>query len=56
MAAERWQRAVRKLLRVKAKTAFLNAGGVRGDFARLWPATYLDAALDVECAKRESGN
>ena len=54
MAAERWRRAVRKLLRVKAKTAFLNAGGVRGDFARLWPATYLDAALDWECAKRES--
>jgi DNA-binding response OmpR family regulator len=56
IAAERWRRAVRKLLRVKAKTAFLNAGGARGDFARLWPATYLDAALDSECAKRESGN
>jgi DNA-binding response OmpR family regulator len=56
MAAEQRQRAVRKLLRVKAKTAFLNAGGARGDFSRLWPATYLDAALDLECAKRESGN
>jgi len=53
IAAERKQRAVRKLLRLKAKTAFLNAGGVRGDFARLWPATYLDAALDWESAKRE---
>jgi len=53
IAAERSQRAVRKLLRLKAKKAFLNAGGVRGDFARLWPATYLDAALDWECAKRE---
>jgi DNA-binding response OmpR family regulator len=53
MAAERRQRAVRKLLRLKAKNAFLNAGGARGDFVRLWPATYLDAALDWECAKRE---
>ena len=53
MAAERKQRAVRKLLRLKAKNAFLNAGGARGDFVRLWPATYLDAALDWECAKRE---
>ena len=52
IAAERRQRAVRKLLRLKAKKAFLKAGGVRGDFARLWPATYLDAALDWECAKR----
>jgi DNA-binding response OmpR family regulator len=56
MAAERRQRAVRKLLRLKAKNAFLNAGGARGDFARLWPATYLDAALDWECAKRECSN
>jgi DNA-binding response OmpR family regulator len=53
MAAEQKQRAVRKLLRLKAKNAFLNAGGARGDFLRLWPATYLDAALDLECAKRE---
>jgi len=53
MAAERRQRAVRKLLRLRAKNAFENAGGARGDFARLWPATYLDAALDWECAKRE---
>ena len=53
MAAERKQRAVRKLLRLKAKNAFLNAGGARGDFVRLWPATYLDAALDWESAKRE---
>jgi len=53
MAAERNQRAVRKLLRLKAKNAFLNAGGVRGDFLRLWPATYLDAALHWESAKRE---
>jgi DNA-binding response OmpR family regulator len=52
MAEERRQRAVRKLLRLKAKNAFLNAGGARGDFARLWPATYLDAALDWEGAKR----
>jgi len=56
MAAERKQRAVRKLLRLKAKNAFLNAGGARGDFVRLWPATYLDAALDWECAKRERSN
>jgi len=56
MAAERSQRAVRKLLRLKAKTAFLRAGGARGDFVRLWPATYLDAALAWECAKRESSN
>jgi DNA-binding response OmpR family regulator len=56
MAADRRQRAVRKLLRLKAKNAFLNAGGARGDFARLWPATYLDAALDWECAKRERSN
>jgi len=53
IAAERSQRAVRKLLRLKAKNAFLNAGGARGDFLRLWPATYLDAALDWEGAKRE---
>jgi DNA-binding response OmpR family regulator len=53
MAAERRQRVVRKLLRLKAKNAFLNAGGARGDFLRLWPATYLDAALDWESAKRE---
>ena len=53
MAAEQKQRALRKLLRLKAKKAFLNAGGMRGDFARLWPATYLDAALNWECAKRE---
>jgi len=53
MAAERSQRAVRKLLRLKAKNAFLKSGGARADFARLWPATYLDAALDWECAKRE---
>jgi DNA-binding response OmpR family regulator len=56
MAAERNQRAVRKLLRLKAKNAFLNAGGARGDFLRLWPATYLDAALDWESAKRERSN
>jgi DNA-binding response OmpR family regulator len=56
MATERRQRAVRKLLRLKAKNAFLNAGGARGDFVRLWPATYLDAALDWECAKRERSN
>jgi len=56
IAAERKQRAVRKLLRLKAKNAFLNAGGARGDFVRLWPATYLDAALDWECAKRERSN
>jgi len=53
IAVERKQRAVRKLLRLKAKNAFLNAGGARGDFVRLWPATYLDAALDWESAKRE---
>ena len=53
MAAEQKQRALRKLLRLKAKKAFLNAGGMRGDFARLWPATYLEAALNWECAKRE---
>jgi DNA-binding response OmpR family regulator len=53
IAAERKQRAVRKLLRLKAKNAFLSAGGARGDFARLWPATYLDAALDWESAKRD---
>jgi len=53
IAAERKQRAVRKLLRLKAKSAFLNAGGARGDFLRLWPATYLDAALHWESAKRE---
>jgi DNA-binding response OmpR family regulator len=53
MAAEQRQRALRKLLRLKAKKAFLNAGGMRGDFARLWPTTYLDAALDWECAKHE---
>lgn len=53
MAAERRQRAIRKLLRLKAKKAFLDAGGFRGDFARLWPATYLEAALNWECAKRE---
>jgi DNA-binding response OmpR family regulator len=53
IAAEQKQRALRKLLRLKAKNAFLNAGGIRGDFARLWPATYLDAALNWECAKRE---
>jgi DNA-binding response OmpR family regulator len=56
MAAERSQRAVRKLLRLKAKNAFLNAGGARADFLRLWPATYLDAALNWECAKRERSN
>ena len=56
IAAERKQRAVRKLLRLKAKNAFLNAGGARGDFLRLWPATYLDAALDWETAKRDSSN
>jgi DNA-binding response OmpR family regulator len=56
MAAERRQRAVRKLLRLKAKNAFLNAGGARGDFVRLWPATYLEAALDWESAKRERSN
>ncbi|HEV2669086.1 MAG TPA: response regulator, partial [Blastocatellia bacterium] len=54
MSAEKKQRAVRKLLRLKAKKAFLTAGGAGGDFARLWPATYLDAALDLECAKRGS--
>ena len=53
MAAERKQRALRKILRLKAKKAFLDAGGMRGDFARLWPTTYLDAALNWECAKRE---
>jgi DNA-binding response OmpR family regulator len=53
VAAEQKQRALRKLLRLKAKKAFLDAGGIRGDFARLWPATYLDAALNWECAKRE---
>jgi len=53
IAAERKQRAVRKLLRLKAKNAFLNAGGARGDFVRLWPTTYLDAALDWESEKRE---
>ena len=56
MAAERRQRAVRKLLRLKAKKVFLEAGGVRGDFVRLWPSAYLDAALDWECAKRERGS
>ena len=56
IAADRWQRAVRKILRLKAKNAFLNAGGARGDFLRLWPATYLDAALDLECAKRDSSD
>jgi DNA-binding response OmpR family regulator len=53
MAVEQKQRALRKLLRLKAKKAFIDAGGMRGDFARLWPATYLDAALNWECAKRE---
>jgi DNA-binding response OmpR family regulator len=53
MAAEKKQRALRKILRLKAKMAFLNAGGMRGDFPRLWPSTYLDAALNWECAKRE---
>jgi DNA-binding response OmpR family regulator len=52
MAAERRQRAARRLLRIKAENVFLNAGGARGDFARLWPATYLDATFDWECDKR----
>ena len=52
MAAERRRSAAQRLLRIKAKNVFLNAGGARGDFARLWPATYLDAAFDWECDKR----
>jgi DNA-binding response OmpR family regulator len=56
IAAERRQRAVRKQLRLKARNAFLKAGGARGDFARLWPDTYLAAALDWECEKRERSN
>jgi len=56
MAAERTQRAVRKLLRLKARKAFLNAGGARGDFARLWPTAYLDAALNWESSKRKRSN
>jgi len=56
MAWERRQRAERRLMRLKAKVVFLNAGGARGDFARLWPTTYLDAVLDWECAKRNGGH
>jgi len=33
-------RAEEKMLRAKAKLAFLAAKGTRGDFARLWPSVY----------------
>jgi DNA-binding response OmpR family regulator len=41
-AREKFLRAQEKNLRLRAKLAFLTAGGTRGDFARLWPSVLQD--------------
>jgi len=41
-AKEKSLRAEEKYLRAKAQTAFLAAGGTRGDFAREWPSVLLE--------------
>jgi DNA-binding response OmpR family regulator len=41
-ARERRLRAQNKALRVKARLAFLSAGGTRGDFARQWASGFLN--------------
>jgi DNA-binding response OmpR family regulator len=41
-ARENRLRAREKTLRHRAKLAFVASGGTRGDFARLWPAVFLD--------------
>jgi len=41
-AEEKYLRAKEKALRAKAQTAFLAAGGTRGDFAREWPSVLLE--------------
>jgi hypothetical protein len=35
-------RSREKALRLKAETAFLAVGGARGDFARHWPALFIE--------------
>jgi DNA-binding response OmpR family regulator len=41
-AKERRLRAQEKLMRLKAERAFLEAGGARGEFARRWPAVFIE--------------
>jgi DNA-binding response OmpR family regulator len=41
-AKKKFLRAKEKALRLKAETAFLAAGGARGEFAREWPSVFLE--------------
>jgi len=43
-AEDKHLRSEKKALRIKAERAFLNAGGTRGDFARLWPSVFIEEA------------
>jgi DNA-binding response OmpR family regulator len=43
-AKDKHLRSEKKALRLRAERAFLNAGGTRGDFARLWPSVFIDEA------------
>jgi DNA-binding response OmpR family regulator len=47
-ATEKRRRAKQKVLRIRAERAFLLAGGTRGDFARLWPGVFEEAAAQVD--------
>jgi len=61
--AERLEKAKQKLLRVKekalrgkAQTAFIAAGGARGDFARAWPSVFSEEVRGARRSTATGGN
>jgi CheY-like chemotaxis protein len=55
-ARELYQRAEEKLMRLKAEKAFLDAGGIRGEFARRWPSVFVEVMLSRRTSAASSDN
>jgi DNA-binding response OmpR family regulator len=55
-AKEKRLRSEKKALRTTAQTAFLTAGGARGDFAREWLAVFLEELRGVRAPDAVSDN
>ena len=55
-AKQKLLRAKEKVLRGKAQTAFIVAGGTRGDFAREWPSVFLEEVRAARMTDAASGN
>jgi hypothetical protein len=55
-AKKKYLHARVKAIRLKAETAFLAAGGARGDFAREWLPVFLEELCGADTSAPASGN